>query len=157
MSYRAERTGGKSASPRLTQAGRPRCRTQAYFAIRGDGLIPQRITSELGIKPSSASKKGDTRSTSRGVFTSLWGGWALWSKGHVRDRDVRRHLEYLLRRLEPVAHVIEKYKSDPSLDVFVRISFEPQNLEGGISVSADLLGRICRLCNQVGLLEYVEE
>jgi hypothetical protein len=80
----------------------PTCaRTYATLRIYHKDLDPESITLNLGIQPTRVQVKGRPVTDSIGMtFNPPIGGWFLSSKGQVASKDVRRHLDWLLAKLE---------------------------------------------------------
>lgn len=77
-------------------------KTYAEIKIYGDDLDPNAVTIDLGISPSGSQKKGEVRRGAGDQETHIVsGGWFLSSDGHVKSKDLRRHLDWLLARLLP--------------------------------------------------------
>ena len=95
--------------------------TFATFRLFKDDLRPQDVSRMLGLEPSRAHKKGEPQypknPKSPAVFRS--GGWLLTTEGRVESRDVRRHVDWLLERLEAKRETILRLPLDGyALDVF---------------------------------------
>jgi hypothetical protein len=74
--------------------------TFATLRIYPGTIMPDEVTRELGIGPSSTEVEGQLRS--RRQPPSRCNGWFLCSKGQITSRDSRRHIDWLLDRLLPV-------------------------------------------------------
>ncbi len=92
----------------------PTCRgTYAGLRIYHDDLDPDRITGLLGIEPSDTQVKGRVITTQYGrKFKPPIGGWFLSSKGIVESRDVRRHVDWILDRLESKDDALKGLQAD---------------------------------------------
>jgi hypothetical protein len=69
-------------------------------------LDPDEVTKRLGISPSEVQREGDPR----GSTTTKLNGWFLSSRGQVDSRDARRHIDWVLDHIEPVAADLEKLR-----------------------------------------------
>jgi hypothetical protein len=76
-------------------------RTVAQLLIYPGDLTPDHVTEMLKIPPTIAQTKGEKRrSSTTGVEREIkLNGWFLSSEGQVGSRDLRRHVDWLLRRL----------------------------------------------------------
>lgn len=73
--------------------GHPTCaRTYATLRLYPGALHPDRVTERLGIAPSETQT---VNAAGRALH-----GWFLTSDGAVVSRDVRRHVDWLLDRIE---------------------------------------------------------
>ena len=62
---------------------------------------PDSITREVGLEPTSSQRKGATSTNAIGrTRVAPLNGWFLSSEQHVTSKDVRRHLDWLVRVLE---------------------------------------------------------
>ena len=88
----------------------PTCRkTYAGLRIYHDELDPDRITGLLGIEPSRTQVKG--RITS-GKIPPPTGGWFLSTENVTTSRDVRRHVDWILNRLEGKDDALMRLQSE---------------------------------------------
>src|SRR5690349_14749451 len=84
-------------------------RTYATLVIVHLDLDPEGVTQELGLQPTRAYRRGDIRNPhgSR-PYVYPRGGWQLTSEGAVQSRDVRRHIDWLLDRVDSNAGVLKQ-------------------------------------------------
>jgi uncharacterized protein DUF4279 len=105
-------------------------------------LDPCVITAELGIEPSEAQKAGGVRRVGTGQPAAGGiGRWLLSSSGAVESRDVRRHLDWLLDRLEPKAEVLASLQSR-GFRVDVPCYWLSATGQGGPTLSAASMARL---------------
>ncbi|MGI8972495.1 MAG: DUF4279 domain-containing protein [Dehalococcoidia bacterium] len=84
-------------------------RTYATFCIYHDALDPEMLSAELGIEPTDAQKRGEVGDPqAQDPFIYTTSGWFLSSEGAVESRDARRHIDWLLDRLEPGSVTLQK-------------------------------------------------
>src|SRR5689334_276822 len=95
-------------------------KTYAGLRIFHGELDPDAVTRDLGIKPTNAFRKGEPmRPGARRSAIAKQGGWFLDTEGVVSSRDIRRHLDWLIDRLEPKRQVIEALQAAGyRMDVF---------------------------------------
>ena len=125
------------------------------YSIQSANLIPDQITSELDIKPSRAFAKGEkyqgrVLNTLTKEVESVWrerwtGVWAIRTEGVVTSKYVEHHAQYLLDLLEPKASFLDRYLSIYSVRFYIR--WEPFGEHGSYRISANLLGRMAKLCH----------
>lgn len=83
--------------------GYPSCaETYATLRIFSDELSPDEISRALGIKPTTSFHKGEPISP-RVQRPRPQHGWLLCSRGCLDSRDTRRHIDWLLDEIWPVA------------------------------------------------------
>jgi hypothetical protein len=75
----------------------PTCdRTYATLCLYSDDLEPEAISSLVGALPSTSAEKGGSLGTS----TARRNTWLLTSEGAVESRDARRHIDWVLDRVD---------------------------------------------------------
>lgn len=84
---------------------------ETYATLRVYELAPQVVTSALGLEPDSTQTRGDAMYPRAGSPLYRVDGWFMTSRGFVASRDVRRHLDWLLDRLEPCASALRDLRS----------------------------------------------
>ena len=89
-------------------------RTYATLIIYPEGIDPLAVTARLGIEPTSWQRRGEPmRSRGRALARiAPLSGWFLTTRGAVESKDIRRHLDWLLDRIDPVAHVIRALQAE---------------------------------------------
>lgn len=85
-------------------------RTDASLRIYSEEMTPLQITELLGMSPTSSVTKGQRIPT---MFSDQFrlgklNGWFLSSEGVVESKDLRRHLDWLLDRLDRSAEELAK-------------------------------------------------
>ena len=76
--------------------------TFATFRLYHPDLDAGAITAKLGVQPTRTQLRGVAPRD--GGRVAVTGGWFLSSEESVSSRDVRRHLDWVLDQLTPVAH-----------------------------------------------------
>lgn len=130
------------------------------YAIASIILIPDEITSKMGLRPNRAWARGDRYlgkewDPERRVTREKWrektrGLWALRSSDMVNSNVVGEHLESLLQLLEPRGDVIREYlerEKDYRVGFYIRSDVTAE--AAGVTLSNKLLMRLCRLSHEV--------
>lgn len=106
--------------------------TYAQLRIYGDDLDPEIITKNLGLTPSSSQKKGEERENSLGrKLVFKLGGWFLSSEGFIQSKDVRRHLDWLLQKLNPAKGSLLEIQKTTGLTMDVNCIWWSAFAQGG--------------------------
>lgn len=111
----------------------PTCeRTYAELRVYGDALDPKVIATRLGIEGSSAQKKGEVRKGfhDRERVVRI-GGWFLSSEGEIDSKDVRRHLDWLLKLIMPRADALRSLQQQEDLRMNVTCIWWSAHGQGG--------------------------
>jgi len=90
----------------------PSCHTTyATLCIYPGDVDPAAITDRLGIEPSNWQRRGEvTQRPGRAPKVAPLDGWFLMSRGQVESRDSRRHIDWLLDRLESRAEAVRSLR-----------------------------------------------
>jgi len=82
--------------------------TFATFRLSKEDLNPDDVSRLLGLEPSRVQRKGEPQYPKNpdSPLRFRSGGWHLSTQGHVESRDLRRHVDWLLERLEPKRDVL---------------------------------------------------
>lgn len=106
--------------------------TRATLLIYPGPMPLAEVTSRLDLQPTQAVAAGEPRTSTYGrrsvVKTTLW---RLSSDGHVRSRDVRRHLDWLLALLLPRAVRMSGIQETPGVRMTVCCAWYSQVGHGG--------------------------
>jgi hypothetical protein len=126
-------------------------KTSATLRIMGDGLEPALITQQLGIEPSWGWRKGELRpvriKNSNKTTRQRIGIWGLDTDKVVKSRDLRRHIDWILERVNGKAHIFELLKSQGyEMDVYCiwhsagqgGPMLSPQNIAGLANLGLEL-------------------
>jgi len=116
------------------------------FCIRGDALQPAAVTGLVGMKPSDSFAKGDPFVSGGKVVPRATGVWRLNSRSHVRSDFATPHARFLLGLLEPQIDGLMRYVLDPGYEVLIYADWRA-NIASGFDLPADMLSRLCALCN----------
>jgi len=92
--------------------------TYATLRIFSDDSPPEEISAQLALEPTTSFKKGEPFSA-RVQRPRPQHGWLLCTKGLVDSKDTRRHIDWLLDRVFPVASAFARVTKDGTLsDVY---------------------------------------
>jgi hypothetical protein len=80
--------------------------TYATLCVYPGALDPDEVSQRLRISPSTVQREGEPRGSS---IVKL-NGWFLCSREHVASRDARRHIDWVLDRVEPAAADLEELR-----------------------------------------------
>jgi hypothetical protein len=111
----------------------PTCeRTLASLRIYS-ALTPDAVSNVLGIPPDDAFARGDLAIGQRTGTTRIrkFSGWFLSSEGKVESRDLRRHLDWLLSKLEPRAAGLAQLQATEGVSMNVTCIWWASSLGGG--------------------------
>ena len=121
----------------------PTCeRTYATLRIYPESLDPTDVTARLGIEPSDWQRRDESRKP--GGRPANLHGWFLSSESVVESRDVRRHLDWLLSRIESQAVAIHALQSE-GCRMDVSCFWVSASGHGGPSVLPAQMGPLARL------------
>jgi hypothetical protein len=134
------------------------------LGIRGNALLPDTLTAQLGVSPSRAFAKdeeyvgvvdrrqeGNEYVLIRDVRKRSSGIWQFSTHGVVEGDDLNEHARYLLGHLEPCRDTILKYVSNDEFYVGVWIWAESTSNVVSLGISGDLMARVASLCEEVNL------
>jgi len=137
----------------------PSCtRTYATLCIYHDELEANVITELLGIEPTYSQKKGDF--LRKGHFTET-GGWFLKTLDVIYSRDVRYHIDILLKMINNKKHNL-KLLREQGYDIRIFCFWESATGNGGPLLDYQLMSTLGELCIDVSFdiwfdLNYLEE
>ncbi|WP_394833962.1 DUF4279 domain-containing protein [Pendulispora rubella] len=94
--------------------------TRTVFTVYPKRISPDELTRRLGLEPSSTQRAGEARTNSLGRQRVVpVNGWFLSSEGHVTSNDLRRHLDWLLAKLQPVNAAISALQNEVDVSMSV--------------------------------------
>jgi hypothetical protein len=97
-------------------------RTDATLAIYH--VDPDLITHKLGIKPTSCMKKGAPNIMPSGVERiGRINNWMLSSENEVKSKDLRRHLDWVLDKIEPASKQLFELQQLPDVRMVLHCSW----------------------------------
>lgn len=128
-------------------------RTYAALRIYADAVDPESITRQLDLVPTHKQKKGERNVNSLGrVRTAKINGWFLSSEGTVESLDLRRHLDWLLGRLEPSSRQLLDLQRTGDVTMLVNCVWwmAPDGLLGGPTLWPEQMGKLAALNLECG-------
>jgi Domain of unknown function (DUF4279) len=139
-------------------------RIHVMFGISGNALLPDTLTTQLGVSPSRVFAKDEEylgvvdRRREGNEFTLIkdvrkrsTGVWQFSTQDVVEGDDLNEHVRYLLGHLEPSRDTILKYVSSDEFFVSIWIWAESTSNVVSLGISGDLLARLASLCEEVNL------
>jgi len=119
----------------------PSCkRTYATLRLIHPDLDPDTVSREMTIEPSDTQRAGEPRdSGTRRPYKNS--AWYLRSEGVVESRDLRRHLDWLLDRLESKSALLAGYAARGWLVDIIGVWDSAQG-HGGPTLSPKQLKRL---------------
>jgi hypothetical protein len=128
----------------------PTCRsTYATLGIYSDDCAPPAITALMGCEPTRTLEKGERLVKDRPSAAIEGHTWLLSSKDHVSSRDCRRHIDWLLDRLEPLAlRTAELQAKGCTIDIFC--CWLSKSGHGGPTLSPHQLRRLAECSVTIG-------
>jgi hypothetical protein len=111
-----------------------------------EDLNPDDVSRLLGLEPSRVQRKGEQQypKNPESPLRFRSGGWHLSTKGHVESRDLRRHLDWLLERLEPKRDILLRLSREGcAMDLFC--FWCSARGQGGPELDAVRMGRLSAL------------
>lgn len=129
-------------------------RTYATFCVFHDALAPDAVSEELGIEPTRTQKRGavdDPQAQDPFIYTT--GGWFLSSEGAVESRDARRHIDWLLDRLEPGHRTLQKLQK-AGCRMEISCYWLSSSGNGGPTLSPHQMARLADLGIEIGFDIY---
>ncbi len=125
----------------------PTCaRTYATLRIYPGDVDPAAIISLLGIEPSGWQRRGEVPERPSRLLREVApiNGWFLESEGQVDSRDSRRHINWLLDRLEPKAETIRSLQ-EMGCRMDISCYWLSRNGHGGPSIPPTQMRRLAEL------------
>jgi hypothetical protein len=106
--------------------------TRAKLLIYPGEMSPHEVTRRLGVEPTEANVAGEERLNRLGRQRVIkLNGWFLSSEGHVTSLDTRRHLDWLLARIEPKKEALLALQSVPGVRMTVSCPWYSRSGHGG--------------------------
>ncbi len=111
--------------------------THAWLRIMSEELDPSKVTEILNVEPTKYHRKGDFRSEKlQKPYTTS--GWFISTKGILESLDARRHIDYILNKVQGKENEIALFKEKGYLvDLCVR--WDSNNGHGGPTLSPSQL------------------
>jgi len=130
----------------------PTCEfTYAELRVYPDKLDPISITRYLGVTPTSTVTKGERSINSLGrERIAKRNGWFLSSEGHVSSKDVRRHLDWLLDKLEPISNRLKELQEQPEVKMSIECIWWSAYGQGGPTLWPEQMKRMAEMNLECG-------
>lgn len=112
--------------------------TCAKLVVVAAGRAPSAVSERLGLEPTTASEGG----------ARTW--WVLSSEHVVDSRDARRHLDWLLDRIEPAAASLRELREAKDVRTSVRCVWWSKGAHGGPALWPEQLSRLAALGLELG-------
>ncbi len=131
--------------------------TDAALAIYN--IDPDLVSQKIGIVPTRSRKKGVTPILSQRAAALLKNyvpqlseanSWILESEDHVKSKDLRKHLDWLLDQIEPAAKALVELQRLPEAKMAVRCVWFGGSFTGGPTLWPEQMKRLAQLnleCN----------
>ena len=121
--------------------------TYAMLSIYSGDVHPDEVSRRLGLLPQRVTIAGRLVTGSIGrARTEKLNAWFLSSEHSVASRDMRRHLDWLLDRMEEQAAALANLRDYPSMSVRVRCSWWSKGDQAvGPVLSPLQMRRLCAL------------
>lgn len=117
-------------------------RTYATLRIYPGEVSPFVVTQALGLEPTRISVKGEKSPLHVN-------GWFFSSQGTIESKDSRRHIDWLLDQVEPVAKELDALRlSGAKADI--SCFWESSTGNGGPTLSPEQMKRLCQMNLSVG-------
>jgi hypothetical protein len=130
------------------------------YRIRSDHLVPQAVTSDLGVEPTRTITKGEkylgnvfdikTNSWIKKWSERQFSLWDIDSKSLQQFKKVKEHVGYLLSVLEPHFEQIHPYllqEEEYIISFYIRWELSAEH--GSYIIPGELLRRMGKLCHFV--------
>lgn len=120
--------------------------TRCVLRIYPGDLEPQEVSTQLGIEPTLVNVAGRVRVNSLGLERTIpKNGWFLSSEADVDSLDLRRHLDWLIHRLEPVGESLKRLQQLPSLRMNVTCAWYSRSGHGGPTLWPEQMAALAAL------------
>lgn len=119
--------------------------TFAVLVVRSQSIDVRRIGEMLGLEATEATSDGYWVSP---IDLHPVGGlqrWALSSAGQVSSRDVRRHLDWLLDRIEPAGDALAALRQMDGVEVEILCPWISAHGQGGPTLWPEQMARLAAL------------
>jgi len=138
---------GESEEPE-EQKERPLGKVDVILRILGQDLVPEEVTTLLGLTPSQAFKRGDPFTAGGRSVPRAFGVWTLSTHGRVQSEDLTEHCRYLLNWVSPIRDRLKVYLARPDVSVAVAFWWEPTDGPAGFTLPSDVVQELTRICGE---------
>lgn len=107
------------------------------FIITSESVLPEEITSYLGVSPHRSFKRGETHISkhSGSLITRPHHLWAIMSKTTIsEEQDIKPHILYIKSLLNDKIHLLSKLKDDARLEASLWLWFRTEDAGIGIDL-----------------------
>jgi hypothetical protein len=120
--------------------------TRSSLLVYSGLTSPHEVTRRLGIEPSALRIAGQVVVNSLGRSrTTPLNCWFLKSESSVVSKDLRRHVDWLLRVLTPVGPALAELQATPGVTMTVRCVWWSRAGRGGPALSAEQMAALAAL------------
>jgi hypothetical protein len=131
--------------------------TRCELAIYPGHLLPEEVSTRLGLEPTSVQRAGETSTNSRGrVRTTKVNGWFLSSENVVASKDLRRHLDWLIAKVQPAAVPLAELRATPGVEMWIGCVWWSKEGHGGPTLSPEQMRAIAALDLECSFDVYFE-
>lgn len=123
----------------------PTCeRTEATLAIYN--IDPDLVSKKIGVSPTSTQKKGIPKVMPNGsLHIGTIDNWLLSSEDYVSSKDLRRHLDWILDKIEPFAEQLKELQQLPDVKMAIRVVWWSADGGGGPTLWPEQMERMAKL------------
>lgn len=124
----------------------PTCvETRATLRIYPGDIDPSAISERMGLEPTNWQRRGEVAQWFDGPpRVAPINGWFLQSEAYVESRDSRRHLDWILDRVEPKAEAI-RFLQERGCEMDISCTWISRSGHGGPTVSPSQMKRLSEL------------
>jgi hypothetical protein len=115
-------------------------RTYSTLRIYPQNTHPNVVSDLLKIKPSKFCVVGQLDPLGDKAIN----GWFLSSKGKIKSRDSRRHIDWILDKIEPVAEIIQELQRKGS-KIDIMCFWGSASGNGGPVISPEQMARLVKM------------
>jgi hypothetical protein len=109
-------------------------------------IDPDVVTSKLCLKPNTIQKIGVPRTMPSGVVRiGKMNSWLFSSENELVSKDLRRHLDWILDKIEPISTQLIELQQIPKTRMALRCVWWSAYGEGGPTLWPEQMGRIAKL------------
>ena len=126
----------------------PTCeRCYAELRVFTEALSPDEVSNRIGLRPTSQQSAGESRINRLGRSRLIpRSAWFLSSELEVTSRDLRRHLDWLLDKLEPSSNgLIALQEIEDPISMWVHCVWWSRGLHGGPTLWPSQMERLAKL------------
>ena len=134
----------------------PSCReTRAELRIYPEFCSAEDITEILRIEPTESHNKGSLHTNAIGrTRRARCTGWFLSSEDHVRSKDLRDHLDWLLTNLSGAEAKLRSLQQEDGMNMTVYCIWWSAAYHNGPTLWPEQMGTLARLNLECGLDVY---